>query len=320
MLTATDWDGLQDSKSVLVYPTKVNLNFDSIPSGLILTLDGIDGTTPFIHDTLVNFTHTIEAPDQTLGQNYYLFASWSDGGAAQHAINVPATDRSYTASYNVGQNPLPAGLVAGWSFNEGTGTTAGDSSGNGNVLTLLNGALWSGGRYDGGLSLSGTANASAANSPSLNLSGSYTLAAWINASTLNGYQTVLIKENTNGGGGCGYWLQTVGDQISSGFNNGSGCIEHAATANLQLNTWYHVAAVFDDTANTYQIYLNGMLLSSQTETTAPVPNNLNLTLGETSFGENWNGVLDEVRIYNRALSQTEIQTDMNTPVGGATQP
>jgi len=63
-----------------------------------------------------------------------------------------------------------------------------------------------------------------------------------------------------------------------------------------------------------------VLLSSQTETTAPVPNNQNLTLGRTAFGENWNGVLDEVRIYNRALSQTEIQTDMNTPVGGATQP
>jgi hypothetical protein len=291
----------------------VNLSFDSIPTGLTLKVDGIDRTTPFVHDTLVNFTHTIEAPDQSQGQNLYTFASWSDGGAAQHAITVPSTDQSYTASYTITQNPLPAGLVAGWSFSEGTGTSAGDSSGNGNTLTLLNGTLWSGGRYDGGLSLNGTANASAANSASLNLSGSYTLAAWIYPVTLNGYQTVLIKENASGGGGCGYWLQTTGNQVSSGFNNGSGCIEHTANANLQLNTWYHVAAVFDDTANTYQIYLNGMLLSSQTETTVPIPNNQNVTVGQTAFGENWNGLLDGVRIYNRALGQAEIQADMSTP-------
>jgi hypothetical protein len=162
--------------------------------------------------------------------------------------------------------------------------------------------------------LSGNANASASSSVSLNLSGSYTLTAWINPSSLTGYQTVLIKENSSGGGGCGYWLQTVGNQISSGFNNGSGCSEHTANANLQTNAWYHIAAVFDDTGNTYQIYLNGNLLTSQLEATVPIPNNQNLTIGRTAFGENWNGLLDEVRIYNRALSQAEIQADMNTPL------
>jgi glucose/arabinose dehydrogenase len=313
-LTATDSDGLQGTQSVMVYPQKVNLTFDSSPTGLILTLDGIDRTTPFVHDTLVNFTHTIEAPNQTQGQNAYTFGSWSDGGAQQHVITVPATAQSYTALYTVTQNPLPAGLVAGWSFNEGTGTSASDASGNNNILTLLNGATWTGGHHNGGLSLSGNANASASSSVSLNLSGSYTLTAWINPSSLTGYQTVLIKENSSGGGGCGYWLQTVGNQISSGFNNGSGCSEHTANANLQTNAWYHIAAVFDDTGNTYQIYLNGNLLTSQLEATVPIPNNQNLTIGRTAFGENWNGLLDEVRIYNRALSQAEIQADMNTPL------
>jgi hypothetical protein len=147
----------------------------------------------------------------------------------------------------------------------------------------------------------------------LDLSSSYTLTAWIKPSALSGYQTVLIKENTNGSGGCGYWLQTVGTQISSGFYNG-GCREHTANANLQTGFWYHIAAVFDNTANTYQIYLNGGLLSSQSETTAPIPNTQNLTIGRTTFGENWQGLVDEVRIYNRALNASEIQADMNTPL------
>ena len=205
--------------------------------------------------------------------------------------------------------------MAGWSFDAGAGTSAADFSGNGNTLTLSPGVTWSVGQYDGGLSLSGGANASSPPSASLNLAGSYTLTAWIKPSSLNAYQTILIKENSSGGGGCGYWLQTVGNQLSSGFSSGFSCSEHTANANLQVNTWYHVAAVFDDASDTYQMFLNGSLLSSQSEVAVPVPNNQALTLGRSAFGENWNGSLDEVRIYSRALSQGEIQTDMNTQGG-----
>ena len=58
-LTVTDSDGLQGSQSVLIFPEKVNLTFDSLPNGLSLTLDGIPHTTRFVYDTLVNFTHTM---------------------------------------------------------------------------------------------------------------------------------------------------------------------------------------------------------------------------------------------------------------------
>jgi glucose/arabinose dehydrogenase/chitodextrinase len=313
-LTVTDANGLQDTNAVIVYPDKVHLDFDTLPTGLTLKLDDIARTTPFVHDTLTNFIHTIEAPNQTQGQNTYGFDTWSDGGAQEHEIIVLDTDESYTASYTVTSNSLPAGLVAGWSFDEGSGTSAHDASGNGNTLTLLSGATWSSGQDSGGLAFSGSANASTADAVSLDLASSYTLTAWIHPFTLSGYRTILIKEHTNGNGGCGYWLQTVGDQISSGFNNGSLCKEHTASAHLQPGTWSHIAAVFDNSANTYQIYLNGGLLSSQSETTAPIPNNQNLTIGRTAYGENWHGLLDEVRIYNRALNAQEIQADMHTPL------
>ena len=68
-LTVTDSTGLTSTRSVLVYPRKVNLSFDTLPSGLTLYLDGIAKTTPFVYDTLIGFNHTIEARDQSIGSN-----------------------------------------------------------------------------------------------------------------------------------------------------------------------------------------------------------------------------------------------------------
>ena len=53
-------------------------------------MDGIAWITPFVHDTLIGFTHTIEARNQTSGVGSYTFSSWSDGGAQQHTIMVPS--------------------------------------------------------------------------------------------------------------------------------------------------------------------------------------------------------------------------------------
>ena len=90
-LTVVDSSGLTSStRSVTIWPRKVNLTFTTVPSGLTLYLDGIARTAPFVYDTLVGFNHTIEARDQALGGTNYTFASWSDGGARQHTIVVPA--------------------------------------------------------------------------------------------------------------------------------------------------------------------------------------------------------------------------------------
>ena len=110
-LTVTDSDGLQSTSSVIVYPDKVNLTFDSVPAELTLYLDGIAHTGPFVYDTLIGFNHTIEARNQIIGTNTYNFASWSDGGTQQHLITVPATGQIYTATYNVVTTPAPLAFV-----------------------------------------------------------------------------------------------------------------------------------------------------------------------------------------------------------------
>ena len=73
---------------------------------------------------------------------------------------------------NPGSPPLPAGLVAGYGFSEGAGTATVDVTGNGNTATLMNGAVWSAGKYGSGVRLDGANDfLEVANSPSVNLSG-----------------------------------------------------------------------------------------------------------------------------------------------------
>jgi glucose/arabinose dehydrogenase/PKD repeat protein len=101
-LTAKDSDGLTTTKSVIIWPEKVNLTFNTAPAGLTVYVDGIARPTPATVDTLINFNHTVEARDQAVGTSNYTFASWSDGGAQTHTITVPAGDQSYTANFTAG--------------------------------------------------------------------------------------------------------------------------------------------------------------------------------------------------------------------------
>ncbi len=78
------------------------------------------------------------------------------------------------------------------------------------------------------------------------------------------------------------------------------------------NTWTHLATTYDGT--TQNLYVNGALVASRPQAGAVVtaPNPLHIG-GDSIWGEYFSGIIDEVRIYNRALSQAEIQSDM-TPI------
>jgi glucose/arabinose dehydrogenase/chitodextrinase len=105
-LTVTDSNGLKSTSFVTIYPQKVNLTFNTVPSGLTLYFDGIAKTAPFTADTLVGFKHNVEARNQSGGGSVYTFASWSDDGAQQHDVVVPSADQTYTATYTVSA-PVP---------------------------------------------------------------------------------------------------------------------------------------------------------------------------------------------------------------------
>ncbi len=145
-----------------------------------------------------------------------------------------------------------------------------------------------------------------------------TLSAWINISA-NPFDDGAIVGKLSG---AGWQLKTSPDtgvrtaavQIGS---NGSDSIQRYSNTVLATNTWYHVAGVYDATARTLNIYINGVLdngVLSGTVPAAQTDTNVNVNIAQRAGLPgtfNFQGRIDEVHIFNRALSASEIQNDMN---------
>jgi fibronectin type 3 domain-containing protein len=229
----------------------------------------------------------------------------------------------FLSSYAVGQT---LGLVAAYNFNEGSGSTVTDLSGN-NLTGKIVGATWTtGGKYGNALSFNGTSSyVDLGNPAALQLTGSITIEAWVKAAAdpANDGQIVAKSDNTSG-----WQLKTSHDTGPQAFavavTNSSGArAQRYTTTTRALNTWYHVAGIYNSAAGTLDIYVNGALNSGALRGSIPSSNRnaaVNVNIGRRTGGYYFNGVIDEVRIYNRALSPTEIQSDMKTSLAGGVSP
>ena len=216
-----------------------------------------------------------------------------------------------------------AGLVAGYAFNEGSGTTAADASGSGLTGTLTNGAAWGTGRNAGAVLLDGVDDFVELGNPALlQLTGSMTVSAWVNSAAFPVDDAAIVSKRASGE--VGYQLDTTVDRgprtISFKLTNSSGgtMFRYGATT-LQANTWYFVTGVYDAATSALHVYLNGQLedgtlLGTVTATQQNSSANVNIGRRPTGNSFNFNGRIDDVRIYGRALTQTEIQADMSTPI------
>jgi PKD repeat protein len=227
----------------------------------------------------------------------------SDGTNASAATNL---------NIIVGDTP-PTGLVAAYGFEEGAGGSTADISGNNNVGTI-NSATWSAsGKFGHALTFNTGALITVNDSASLHLSTGMTLEAWVNPSSLSGWMNVLFKPN--GSSGIDYVMQGSTSAGSPSLGISPSSTNLSAPSALPLNTWSHLAGTYDGA--TMKFYVNGLLVASKAQTGTIVSSSDPLTIGgNLLYGENWKGLIDEVRIYSRALSQDEIHGDMNTPVAG----
>jgi glucose/arabinose dehydrogenase len=212
------------------------------------------------------------------------------------------------------------GLVAAYGFSEGTGTAIADASGTGNNGTV-SGTTWStAGKYGAALSFNGTSSSvTVPDSNSLDLSTGLTLEAWVNPTALNGgvggWRTMVFKQTS---GGMAYAVYANNDGARpAGHVNIGGEKKAIGTAQLPLNTWSHVATTYDGA--TQKLYVNGTQVASRAQTGAIPASTGPFRIGGNSiWGEWFAGLIDEVRVYNRALTAAEIGTDMTTAIGGTT--
>ena len=278
-------------------PASVSLTASaSDPDGTVARVDFYNGTTLLGSDTTAPYAFT-----------------WGSVAAGSYALRATAVDNagasgsSATATINV--SGATNGLVGAYGLNEGTGTTVTDNSGNGQTGTI-SGASWVAGRFGQALSLNGTSNL--VTFPDLDLTGSFTVMGWM--------QTRSLYTNT-----CGSFVMKAFDygfeicngnllaRIGSGTNWNTYAMR--ALSSADLNVWKHVAMTYNGT--TVRLFLDGVEVASATGTHGS--NNNALLFGRwTPASEYWNGLIDEVRLYSRALSTSEVQTDMNAPVSGGT--
>jgi hypothetical protein len=213
-------------------------------------------------------------------------------------------------------NPPPpnTGLVGAWGFNETSGTTVGDASGTGNTGTISGATRVTGGRYGGALSFDGINDlVTVADANSLDLRTAVTLEAWIRPNNVNGWRTVVIKEQP---GQLVYALYASTDnRRPSGHVFTTGDIALQGPTALPINTWSHLTMTWDGL--TMRMYVNGTQVSSSALTGTAVLSGSPLRIGGTAVWTEWfNGLIDEVRVYNRALTPAEIASDRDTPIAG----
>ena len=319
-LTARDSVGQTDTETVRLDPSTVDLTFRTQPAGLRLAVGSEEGVTPFTRQVIVGSTNSISAPTpQSLGGTGYEFSSWSDGGARAHEIVAPASATTYTANYQATTPPGPSGLVGAWGFGEGSGSSVGDASPEGNGGTV-SGAAWSAaGRYGSALSFDGVNDwVTVADDASLDLAGAFTLEAWVRPTTAAGIRTVLLKERPPGEHAYALYSALWGPPQSEIFTS-TGFFSAAGTASAAAGVWTHLAATLG--GGSLRLYVNGTLVRTSSASGAVLNTGAPLRIGGNAIWDEWfGGLIDEVRVYNRALSAAEIQTDLATAIAADTTP
>jgi hypothetical protein len=138
------------------------------------------------------------------------------------------------------------------------------------------------------------------------LTPSYTKEAWINTSNLSAFNNI-ISSGVNGNHA--FWApNSYGSRLSAGHNFTWNAVQDPTP--LAVSTWYHVAVTYDAATTTMRLYKNGVLVSSNNAVPAHTGGN-GVSIGAYGNGFVFFGLIDEVRLWDRALCQGEIQNNMN---------
>jgi len=267
------------------------------------------------------------------GTAYFSVGKQLDG------FSVSADIQTESGKGEVWVEPVdPSSLVGYWSFDEGSGTTAYDWSGHGNNGTLYNGSAvcaggncpnWVDGKFDKALSFDGVDDY--VDTPLLqNQVTEYTEEAWIKATSGATGDLIIIYDRgitATNGKSLTLYLSSAGH---FGATDGSLCFGvdsekiwvgvYSPGYNLKDGKWHHIVGVFKSTAgqpvspSNFKLYIDGKdagATATPTQigsVTSPVTGYEHTLIGRSVAWDQWfNGIIDEVRIYNRALSDEEIK-------------
>jgi PKD repeat protein len=227
-------------------------------------------------------------------------------------LTDPASSRSITI------NVLRPGLVAAYGFEEASGTGAVDITGRGQTGAIYAATRTDSGKFGKALAFNGVNSwVSVKHAAAQAITRSVTLQAWVRpTAATSGWRNVLMKEQP-GGAVYELYADTGSGKPAGGVYTTAENMVHGGSS-LAPNVWSHVATTYDGT--TQRLFVNGVEVASRAQVGPLRASSYPLRIGGNNvWGEYFDGVIDEVRVYNRALAPSEIQKDMSIPVVAGAQ-
>jgi hypothetical protein len=204
--------------------------------------------------------------------------------------------------------PFPPGQhdpVATWTFDEGSGTVARDGTAGGHDLDLANDPEWVAGQAGSAVQYDGTDQYAQTAGPVVDTAGNFSVSAWVRLDSTGRFATAVSQDGSTTSG---FYLQYSVADNRFAFATGEG---RALSDNPPITgRWYHLVGVHDANAGTYTLYVDGARQATvwhqATGDLAPG----RLAVGRAfSGGRNadfWPGTIDEVHVWNRALTAAEV--------------
>jgi len=207
--------------------------------------------------------------------------------------------------------------ISHWKLDEDSGTTAGDSV-NGNDGTI-SGAAWTTGKVGPALYFDGSDNVTVSHSANLDITGPITIEAWIKAKGTGTYLTIVDKYEHDAGIDKGFSIYSSGGKLRFTIYSGAnGAANAIGTSELRDDQWHHVAGLWD--GGNIKVYVDGVLEKTSPWAYPPASTTNDLGIGKRLSG--WGGfnyflgTIDEVAIYDEALSGDEIQQHYQDGLAG----
>ncbi|MDO8522948.1 MAG: LamG domain-containing protein, partial [bacterium] len=280
-------------------------------------IDGIDRTGSVTDKTLTNGDSSLRLGTESPVAGNYFDGSIDDVRIYNRALSADEIKRLYRigatlhVNTQINNDSLARGLVGYWSFNDNdlAGSTAYDKSGQSNNGTLTNGPTRAIGKIGQALKFDGVNDYVSTASNVLDPAATdFTATAWFRTNAFNGIQQDIITQLDGTGTGRSWLFINATTNAINSFLGGAGTVGSI----LQANTWYHITLTKSGT--TITIYLNGVFNVSSTKTVGAATGVTNIGINKDGVSDPFNGQIDDVRIYNRALTPDEIKRLYN--IGG----
>ncbi|HGJ64508.1 TPA: LamG domain-containing protein [bacterium] len=198
------------------------------------------------------------------------------------------------------------GLIGYWKFDEGKGDVAGDSSGNKNDGKIIRNPEWVDGKFGKALKFDGGQRnkVEIPHSDSFaEIKNAVTIEAWINPANFNVWTSFGVKGDITYG-----MFINPSAYVRMHYSGGS-TLDTPANS-IKANEWTHVVGTYDGKA--VRIYLNGEMKAELATNVAIPANTASFVIGGTQESRDWfTGMVDEVKLYSRGLTEEEIKKSMS---------